>query len=472
MTGPDAAEGGAATPHGHGTAAASPVTAARAAADRARWPWPVAVALALVGVAVNVVRPTAPTLGPVTTELATFDPALLATIEAYRAPRIALVPVLLLAPLAVAWWLARPRSRLGRRLTGAAEPGAPLPDVRRAVRTAVVTVALAGLAVLPARAWIGLVHERRWGFRTSSAGRWWADVALVTAGRWAVVALVVAAVVLAARRWPRTWPARATIAAAVVGFGGVVLHPVLLQPLLLSTEPLPDGPLRDAAAPVLDAAGVDVPLVLGDASSRTTRFNAVVVGLGPSERVVLFDTLRDLPPEQVASLVAHELAHQQHRDLLRGTALVPTATLVLAGAAAAWARRRRPDGAADPRLVPVLLAAALTVELLTGPVVAGLSRRVEAAADHTAFALGADPATVVALQRSAVVRDLASPHPAPWLRWAFATHPSPEERIRAAVVAGGGDDALPDLDTYRAEERERWHPAVPADEAHADPDGG
>ena len=47
-----------------------------------------------------------------------------------------------------------------------------------------------------------------------------------------------------------------------------------------------------------------------------TASNAYVNGLGPTKRVVLFDTLiRDFSPEQTRLVVAHELGHVRHRDV-------------------------------------------------------------------------------------------------------------------------------------------------------------
>lgn len=433
--------------------------------DVARWPWWVAAGLAVTGVVVNVARPTAPPLPPGLPDAARFDPALLATIAEYRGPRLAWLPVLILLPLVVAWWLARPRGRL-TRLASAWDERVGWRRVLAAAGVAAGVAAAASLSVLPIRAYLGLIHEQRWGFRTSTTLGWWRDAAVVSVGGWLTVAVVVVLIVVAARRWPRSWPARLTIGVAGVAYAVVLLHPVLLQPLLLTTEPLSDGPLRDRLEEVTTAAEVDVPLVVADASRRTTRFNAVVVGLGPTERVVLFDTLLELPDDQIVALVAHELAHQQHRDLLRGTALAPTAVLP---AALLWqlvaGRRRRGDPTASSRvaLVPLLVAVGLTAEVVTGPVVAGLSRRVEAAADQASYELGADPATTVALLRTGVVRDLADPDPPRWLRLAFATHPSPRDRIRAAAAAARRTGtSLPDADDYADAEREVRHPRVGA----------
>ena len=74
-----------------------------------------------------------------------------------------------------------------------------------------------------------------------------------------------------------------------------------------------------------DAAGVKVGEVFSvDASRRGTAANAYVTGLGPTKRVVLFDTLLDrYNRDEVRVVVAHELAHVRHRDVPRGASATP-----------------------------------------------------------------------------------------------------------------------------------------------------
>ena len=63
-------------------------------------------------------------------------------------------------------------------------------------------------------------------------------------------------------------------------------------------------------------------MLVADASRRTHGVNAYVSGLGPSRRIVVYDTLlRQAPAEEVVSVVAHELAHAKHRDVVTGTLL-------------------------------------------------------------------------------------------------------------------------------------------------------
>lgn len=431
-----------------------------------------AASLAVLGVVATVWRPVAPGLPAGLPAQAAFDSELLATIAAYRGPRLWLVPLLTVLSVAIPVAVAcSPRAQA----VVARWTGDRLRAPWRAGMVAVAVAALTWLISLPILVWLGVVHEGRWGFRTATPPGWLRDQVLVAGGRWLGVGLGVVVLLAARRRWPRTWPYRLTVVATLAAGVLVVVHPVLLQPLLLTTTPLPPGETRDAVEEVLaGSSAADLPVVVGDASRRTTRVNALITGLGPTEQVVLYDTLLELPAPQVAAVLAHELAHQEHADVARGTLLTATAALlallVLRRVLDAPTVRRRTAarGPGDPRSVLVIVAVAAVLELVGTPIGGAVSRRVEAAADHRAFELGADPAEVVRTVRTFVVSDLAVPDPEPLVRLLYGTHPSPNERIRAAALAAerAGDD-LPSVDELVDEERTIRHPR-----AGAAPEGG
>ena len=126
-------------------------------------------------------------------------------------------------------------------------------------------------------------------------------------------------------------------------------YPILVEPLFNSFESLPDGDLRTQVLALADEEDVPVQDVLvADASRRTTTLNAYVSGFGSTRRIVLYDNLvDDLPEDQALSVVAHELAHARHRDVLVGSAL--GAAGVLAGIGALGLLRRAPGGCRSQR---------------------------------------------------------------------------------------------------------------------------
>jgi len=216
------------------------------------------------------------------------------------------------------------------------------------------------------------------------------------------------------------------------------LQPVLVDPIFNRFEPLPKGELRSDVLRLAKRAGVDVGEVYRiDASRRTTAINAYVAGVGHTKRVVLYDNLiDDFPPDQVRSVVAHELGHVAGRDLPRGllwiAIVAPAGTLLVQRLAEAIGGR---DGFGERAGKPgpaALPAVALSLALVSfGLTCAGnaLSRPVEARADSFALDLTGDAKAFVALERSIAVRNVADPDPPAVLHRLLGTHPTTLERI-------------------------------------------
>ncbi|GAA4694591.1 M48 family metalloprotease [Nocardioides nanhaiensis] len=244
----------------------------------------------------------------------------------------------------------------------------------------------------------------------------------------AVTSAAVLAVLACARRWRRAWPAVAGGLLAALVLGGSFAYPVVVEPLFNSFTSLPDGELRTEVLAIADAEGVPVDDVLvADASRRTTTLNAYVSGFGGTRRVVLYDTLvEDVPQSQTLSIVAHELAHARHDDVVVGTVLGASGALAsmgLLGLVLALGRRRGWPGAQDASVVPVLLALAAVAMLLVSPIQNGISRQIELRADVDALRYTGDRDAFVDVQQQLAVRSLADPSPPAWSQFWFGSHP-------------------------------------------------
>ena len=182
----------------------------------------------------------------------------------------------------------------------------------------------------------------------------------------------------------RRRPARSRSAALLAA-----LAPVVLDPVFNDFTPLPEGETRSDVLELARAAGVKVGEVYSvDASRRTTAANAYVAGLGPTKRVVLFDTLLDrYSRDEIRVVVAHELGHVRHRDVPRGVlyaALVaPAAALAVQQLSWELSPERGTAGA-----LPALALAAAVVGAPIGLIGNRLSRAIERRAD--AYSLDAD----------------------------------------------------------------------------------
>ena len=401
---------------------------------RLRLPVAVAVTVAAAALATFALRPRTGVIEPATVDpQAYFSPAELDRAREFRGPQRALglaglgISAGLLAVLAV-----RPPRRVRRALEAAGRR----PLAGGAAAGATISVVLVA-ATLPLDA-IGHVRAVEIGLSTQAWGAWLADVAK-SAGLGAVFAGAGAAGLLVLlRRFPR----RAWIPGSVIAVGlsaaFVFLSPLVLEPLFNRFTPLPRGELRTEVLELADRAGVDVGEVYRvDASRRTTSANAYVGGLGSTKRVVLYDTLIErFPPDQVRSVVAHELGHVEGRDLLRGLlwlAIVAPPSLFLAQTLAERARGRgRADEPRLPATPATLPAVALSLALVSFAVGAAgnvLSRQVEARADGFALRLTDEPRAFIDLERGLSLSNVSEPDPPALWHLLLGTHPTTVERI-------------------------------------------
>lgn len=360
-----------------------------------------------------------------------FTPAELDRAKGFRRTQRALgIGAMALEGAALVLLVTRPPRALRRALDRAGTR----PVAGAAGAGAVLTVGLTAIS-LPLSA-IAHRRSRDVGLATQTWGPWLGDVGKAT-GVAAVISGAGAAIGIGViRRFPQRWWLPG--AAAVVGFSTlmVFLAPVVIDPLFNKFEPLPEGPLRSEVLELAGRAGVDVGEVYRvDASRRTTGSNAYVWGLGGTKRVVIYDTLiRDLPGDQVRSVVAHELSHVVHRDVQRALlwlAIVAPAGTYLVMVLALRFNRGRPLGL--PAALPALALAGALVSAVLGAAGNVLSRGVEARADTYALQLTDDPAAFIGLARRLTVTNLADPTPPQITQTLFGTHPTAMERIGAGL---------------------------------------
>lgn len=301
-------------------------------------------------------------------------------------------------------------------------------------------------ATLPLSAWRETVL-RRYGLSTQTWSTWTVDLLKGYA-----LAAVIGAITLLgfyglARLAPRWWWAWAAVGAAGLIAVFTFVFPVLVEPIFNKFTPMPSGALRDDLTAMAARDGVPVRDVLvADASRRTTALNAYVSGLGPTRRIVVYDTLlRQAPPGEVEAVVAHELGHARDGDVLSGSLLgalgaaAAVCALYLIGSWGGLLRRAGVEAITQPRALALLLAIVAVAGLVSAPLQSLVSRRVEARADAHALALTDDPATVARIEQRLASTNLADVDP-PRLEYImFSSHPSVVERLAATRAYARGE---------------------------------
>lgn len=318
-----------------------------------------------------------------------------------------------------------------------------LPDAVGAFLLGALIVHLSALVRLPLSIWLGLLHERAYGFSRQS-GRDFALDRLKAVEIGSVLAGAgLAGLVLCARAFPSAWPLAAAAGGALVVLLLSFVAPVVLEPIFNKFQPLEDSSLRDAVLELGNDASVPVREVLvADASKRTTKLNAYVSGLGATRRVVLYDTLvEQAGTPEILTVVAHELGHRRYRHVALGTALamggVVTVVLALWALLSSQAVLDAIDatGPGDARVAPFAVLVGSLLGVVGAPFQAALSRRWEYACDRFAIEQTGD----LGAFESAFGRlsDANLPDPAPpriAYLWLFS-HPTVPERLAAARAA-------------------------------------
>ena len=308
-----------------------------------------------------------------------------------------------------------------------------------AIAVYVVILALLQEAItFPLAFYYGFLLDRRYGLSIESPGVWFRDHAKAM-GLGLILGLDGAEIVyLALRASPAWWwliSATAFVAAMTVMAN---VAPIVLLPLFYTFTPLDRESLRARLVSLSQRAGVPVLGVYEWAlGAKTRRANAALVGTGATRRIIVSDTLlAEYSDDEIEVILAHEIGHHVHRDIL--AALVAESVLLLAafyGAAAAldafWERLGF-RSATDIATLPLLLLAGGALTVAATPVVNALSRWNERRADRYALRLTGQPAAFISAMKRLGTQNLAEEHPSTAVLWMFHTHPPIDQRIEAA----------------------------------------
>jgi STE24 endopeptidase len=282
------------------------------------------------------------------------------------------------------------------------------------------------------------------------AGRWWRERHGLTRGGWfdwltdpwlellgqAVTAFLLIVILLAlAGRFPRRWwipavPVLLAIAVVLsIAYGGLVA---------LDSHSIRNPELRrDARALGRQLHAGSTPVEVQEVQNLTSQANAMAVGLGPTQRIVLWDTLLNgrFGNGEVRFVLAHEFGHIVRHHLWKGLAwfalfAVPILALV------AWITGKR-GGLRDPALLPYGLLVLTLLQLASAPLQNLVSRRYESEADWVALQATRDPAAGRRLFTEFSDTNLTNPDPSTWSYVMFDTHPTLMQRI--ALTQGWKD---------------------------------
>lgn len=302
-----------------------------------------------------------------------------------------------------------------------------------------VFCAAAFCLALPLSFYEGFLLEHRYGLSRQDARGWFYDELKKGAVAFVVVLVLLEMLYIFIGHSPRRWW---LWAAGLWFFISVVLArlaPQLLLPLFFKSRPLEAGPLKERLDRFLEHCRIPGnKLYVLDFSRKTAKANALVAGLGATKKIFLSDTLlQDFPDEETEVVLAHEVGHYVHRDVLRLAVagfLFSLATFFVSARTLEYLAPRFGYAAlADIATLPLLVLVTSAVGLLLMPLQNAFSRHIEIGADAFALKMTGAASAFVALMRRLGEKNLSDAAPTPLVEFFFYDHPPIAKRIERAA---------------------------------------
>jgi STE24 endopeptidase len=300
--------------------------------------------------------------------------------------------------------------------------------------------AVFSLLDLPLSYYTGYVLPHRYQQSNQTLKGWWGDLIKSLLLSAVIGGFLLEVLYLILRTAPDTW--WLWTAGFLLLFNVILanLAPVLLFPIFYKFLPLDEEylDLQERLISLADKAGTNVAGVFKfDMSRRTKAANAGLTGLGNTRRIILGDTLlEEFSPDEIETVLAHELGHHANHDLPLGMAVQAVITLgglYLTSRGLFWSITRFGfESISDIAALPLFGLFLGVFGLFTMPLSNGFSRWREQLADEFALQLTGKGISYASALTRLSNQNLAEVDPEPWIEFFLHSHPALEKRIQMA----------------------------------------
>jgi STE24 endopeptidase len=244
---------------------------------------------------------------------------------------------------------------------------------------------------------------------------WLINYFLAAGGEFLFISLAMLIVMALTGVWRRAWwiAAAPALVAVMLAFG-------FLQPYLIPDQhPVQNQAIAADADKLAAAEGIPGTTVrVQDTHNLGGSPNAEATGLGPTQRVILWDTLLGrFPRPEVRVVLAHEFAHLSRHHLWKGFGFMALLALPIALITA---------------LVTLAIFVVAALLFVTLPLQTAFTRRLESEADWVALNTTHAPRAMSHLFERFGRLSRAQPDPPGWDQFLFGDHPSIIQRIEMA----------------------------------------
>ena len=294
------------------------------------------------------------------------------------------------------------------------------------------------LLSLPLEIYTSYTFEHKYHFCTQTLKDWFKD--------WLkgyILSLVLAIPVIegiywAIRTFPQNWYLVVTVFTVLLAVLLSHLSPILLTPLFFKLKKIEgDNELAQRLIKLCNKVNTKVKGVYEiNFSSKTTKANAYLSGLGNTRRIVIADNLlKNFTLDEAEVVFAHELGHHVHKDVLKG---ILWTSLIYLGAFYVTSLILKKVGLylsyeiSDISNFPVLALSIGVILFLFNIPLNFYSRKRERNADEFALKTTGKVDAFITSMAKFTNRDLADAHPHPFIEFLLYTHPSIGKRINYA----------------------------------------
>ena len=295
-----------------------------------------------------------------------------------------------------------------------------------------------GIVSAPLDFYSGYILPHRYGLSCQSLRSWLADEAKGGILALALGTGLVVVIYLCLQEFPQTWWLLAFAFVVLVSVVLSNLAPVLILPLFFKTRPLDDPELRKRLLGLAERSQTKIRDVFQiNFSSKTTAGNAMLMGWGNTRRIVIGDTmLQRYAPEEIEVVMAHELGHHRHGDIVR--LIVVQSALMLLGFYLVNLVLNRAvsglnlEGVSDVAALPLLALVLASFTLVLSPLANAYNRHLEEAADRFSLNATANPEAFATMLTKLTDQNLSESEPSKWSELLFYDHPPYSKRLELA----------------------------------------
>ena len=294
------------------------------------------------------------------------------------------------------------------------------------------------LISLPLDFYTSYTFEHKYHFCTQTVGNWFKDHLKSYILSMGFAIPIVEGIYWAIRAFPTIWYLIVSVFAILLIILLGHLSPILLTPLFFKLKKIEeDNELAQSLRRMCKKVNTKVKGVYEiNFSSKTTKANAYLTGLGSTRRIVIADNLlENFTIDEAEVVFAHELGHHIHRDILK---LIFWSGLMCLGGfyfvsiilekVSLYFRY----GISDISNFPILALSMSILLFLFGLPFNFYSRKREKAADYFALKITKKADAFITSMAKFTNRDLADAHPHPFIEFLLYTHPSIGKRINYA----------------------------------------